>query len=136
MPVAKPSVPGDPGLDVQCASAVDLWSDGKRRQWFGEIPMTLEDNEELQALREAKLGADLPLLLTASALTDEELRQYLLSPAMSRWSYHLLRLACSFKKGVGERFARADLSIDLRYAEEGQERPITSGVTAGDIGRG
>ena len=152
-PFAKLLVPRDPGLDrrearsligedmgilvkspdgaddgadeVRHWSAINLWSDGKRRQLFSEGTASPEDIREEEAFREAKVGADQPLLLTASTVADGDgLRQYLLSPAMSRWDYHLLRLACSFKKGAGERFARADLSIDLRQVEDGQEHPV------------
>jgi len=107
----------DASDELKYWTGVDLWSDGQRYPVLYEAPAQALTPGE--GLRNALVGADDPLPLTADTVTDGELRQYLSSPAMSRWSYHLLRLACSFKKGTGERFARADLNVNLK-AQDGE----------------
>jgi len=94
-------------------SEVDLWSDGQRRRQYAEAPMSVKESARLEAVRKARVEADIPLPLTTTTVTDGEVLQYLRSPAMSGWSYYLLRLACWFKEGQGERFTRADLHIGL-----------------------
>lgn len=97
-------------------STVDLWSDGQHRPVYAETALDDEQIAQLEALREASVEADIPLPLTTSTVTDDEVLQYLRSPAMSSWSYFLLRLSCWFKQGSNERFTEADLRTNLACA--------------------
>jgi hypothetical protein len=105
-------------------SAVDLWSDGQRRPLYSEALMPADQVAEFDALREAGIGVGTPVPLTASTVTDSELLPYLASPAMSGSTYFLLRLACSFKKGKGERFSSADLKVRLTRQDTGRPQAI------------
>ncbi len=110
-------------------STVDLWSDGQRHPTLTEAPMSVDMDKKLAALREAEVGVDIPVPLSISTQTDSELLKYLTSPAMSGWIYHYLRLGCSFKKGKGERFTGADLSVQLRRSDPGDEHPAAWSMT-------
>ena len=110
-------------------STVDLWSDGQRRPIRAEIPVSVDMEEKLAALREAEVGVDIPVPLSISTQTDGELLKYLMSPALSGWTYHYLRLGCSFRNGRGERFTGAELSVRLTRSDPGDEQPAAWSMT-------
>ncbi len=110
-------------------SRVDLWSDGVRHREFTEAPLSVDGETEPASLREARVGLDIPLQLTTENVTDQELLRYLNSPSMSGWSYHLLRLACSFKSGSGERFASGELDVHLRVRDAIESQAVAWSIT-------
>jgi len=110
-------------------SSVDLWSDGVRQREFVEAMVTVEEEAERASLREAMVGLDIPLPLTNKTVSDQELLRYLNSPSMSGCSYHLLRLACSFKTGAGERFASGELNVHLRVRDAVETQAVAWSIT-------
>jgi hypothetical protein len=113
-------------------SEIDLWSDDQRNPVFTEELTSVEDDLELQARRTAKVGLDVPLMLTkatnaevmATVTEHSALLAYLASEADSGWSFHLARLACTFKAGRGEFFKEAKLTISLRRTDGDSPKPI------------
>jgi hypothetical protein len=120
---------------------VNLWSDRQRRPVYGERPLTTAEWNRLNALRNAGVGADIPLALSgvavsqvvAGATEHADLLAYLASADQSGWSYHLARLACSFKEGKGESFIEAELTVELFGEDDDELLPTVWSLTPAKV---